>query len=131
MSKAQPFHIEIAQPVLDDLRTRLQRTRWADAPANAEWGYGTNPAYLRELVDYWINQYDWRKQEAALNQFPHFKTTIDGVGIHFIHVKGKGKNPKPLLLVHGWPDSFYRFYKVIPCLPILPAMAVTPMSRMM
>ncbi len=113
MSTAQPFRIEIAQPVLDDLTTRLQRTRWADAPAHAEWQYGTNPVYLKELVDYWINQYDWRKQEAALNNFPHFKATIDGVGIHFIHVKGKGKNPKPLLLVHGWPDSFYRYHKVI------------------
>jgi len=116
MSKVQPFRIEIAQDVIDDLTTRLKQTRWPDAPDNAEWNYGTNPAYLRELVNYWITQYDWRKQEAALNKFPQFKTTIDGVGIHFIHVKGKGKNPKPLLLAHGWPDSFFRFYKVIPLL---------------
>jgi pimeloyl-ACP methyl ester carboxylesterase len=116
MSTVQPFRIEVAQSVLEDLKSRLQRTRWADAPENAGWNYGTNPDYLRELVDYWINQYDWRKQEAALNQLQHFKTTVDGVGIHFIHVKGKGKNPKPLLLLHGWPDSFYRFYKVIPML---------------
>lgn len=116
MSTVQPFRIEVGQNVLDDLKSRLQRTRWADAPENAGWNYGTNPDYLRKLVDYWVNQYDWRKQEAALNKFPHFKAAIDGINIHFIHVKGKGKNPKPLLLSHGWPDCFYRFYKVIPLL---------------
>ncbi|AXY78513.1 epoxide hydrolase [Paraflavitalea soli] len=116
MSAVQPFRIEIRQQVLDDLTTRLKQTRWADAPDNAGWNYGTNPDYLRELVNYWITQYDWRKQEAALNKFPQFKTTIDGVGIHFLHIKGKGRNAKPLLLVHGWPDSFFRFYKVIPML---------------
>lgn len=116
MSTVQPFRIEVTQNVLDDLKSRLQRTRWADAPENAGWNYGTDPDYLRGLVDYWINQYDWRKQEAALNKFSHFKAAIDGINIHFIHVKGKGKNPKPLLLSHGWPDCFYRFYKVIPLL---------------
>lgn len=116
MKKATPFTIDIPQTVLDDLKNRLKQTRWTDEPANAGWSYGTNPAYLRELVDYWQNKFDWRKQEVALNKFPHFKTEIDGVGIHFIHVKGKGPNPKPLLLTHGWPDCFYRFYKVIPML---------------
>lgn len=116
MEKLTPFKIEIAQSVLDDLKARLQQTRWTDEPENAGWSYGTNPAYLRELADYWQNTYNWRKQEEALNQFPQFKTTIDGVGIHFIHVKGKGPNAIPILLTHGWPDSFYRFYKVIPML---------------
>lgn len=116
MKQAQPFKIEIQQSVLDDLKTRLRQTRWTDEPEDAGWNYGTNPKYLRELVDYWQNQYDWRKQETELNKFPQFKAEIDGIGIHFIHVKGKGSNPKPIILTHGWPDSFYRFYKVIPML---------------
>lgn len=116
MTQAQPFKIEISQEVLNDLQTRLAQTRWTDEPQDAGWSYGTNPAYLRELVNYWQNEYDWRKHEAELNKFPQFKTEIDGIGIHFIHVKGKGLNPKPIILTHGWPDSFYRFYKVIPML---------------
>ena len=111
-----PFRIEVSQAVLDDLQDRLQKTRWTDEPAGAGWNYGTNPAYLKELAAYWQKDYDWRKHEAALNSLPHFKTEIEGTGIHFIHVKGKGDNPRPLLLTHGWPDSFYRFYKVIPML---------------
>ena len=116
MNQSTPFKIEVPQTVLEDLAARLKQTRWTDEPAKAGWSYGTNPAYLKELVTYWQTQYDWRKQEAALNRFPQFKTVIDGIGIHFIHVKGKGKNPRPLLLTHGWPDCFYRFYKVIPML---------------
>ncbi|PSL47340.1 pimeloyl-ACP methyl ester carboxylesterase [Chitinophaga niastensis] len=112
----KPFKIEIAQDVLNDLKTRLTLTRWTDEPENAGWNYGTNPTYLRELVDYWQNKYDWRKQEEMLNSFPQFKADIDGITIHFIYVKGKGANAKPLILTHEWPDSFYRFYKVIPML---------------
>ncbi|MBL0745690.1 epoxide hydrolase family protein [Chryseolinea lacunae] len=116
MKTPTPFKIEVPNEVLTDLSTRLKQTRWTDAPESSGWNFGTNPAYLRELVHYWQNQYDWRAQEAALNKLPQFKVTIDGVSIHFIHAKGKGKNPKPLILTHGWPDSFYRFYKVIPML---------------
>ncbi|MBO9595399.1 MAG: epoxide hydrolase [Niabella sp.] len=116
MSTANTFRIEVSQSVLDDLQDRLQKTRWTDEPADAGWNYGTNPAYLRELVTYWQKDYDWRRHEAMINTLPHFKTEIDGTGIHFIHVKGKGPDPKPLLLTHGWPDSFLRFYKVIPML---------------
>lgn len=116
MKNVTPFKIDVAQSVLDDLQMRLKNTRWTDEPANAGWSYGTNPSYLKEIVTYWQTKYDWRKQEAMLNQFPQFKTNIDGVNIHFIYVKGKGNNPKPLLLTHGWPDCFYRFYKVIPML---------------
>ena len=112
----KPFKIEVAQTVLDDLQTRLKQTRWTDEPKDAGWNYGTNPIYLRELVDYWQTKYEWRKQETMLNKFPQFTTEIDGVKIHFLYIKGNGKSPKPLLLTHGWPDSFYRFYKVIPML---------------
>lgn len=112
----QPFRINVPQAVLDDLQVRLTQTRWTDEPANADWNYGINPGYLRELVGYWQHGFDWRKQETALNEFPQFIAPIDGVGIHFVYVKGRGENPKPLLLTHGWPDSFQRFYKVIPML---------------
>lgn len=116
MKTITPFRINVQQTVLDDLQNRLKQTRWTDEPANAGWSYGTDPAYLRELVAYWQTSYNWRKQEEALNQFPQFTASIDGVNLHFIYVKGKGKNAKPLILTHGWPDSFYRFYKVIPML---------------
>lgn len=116
MKQPQPFRIHVDQRVLDDLHDRLAHTRWPDEPKDAGWGYGTNPEFLRSLVQYWKNGYDWRKQEAMLNQFPQYTAEIDGVTIHFIHVRGKGKNPRPVLLTHGWPDCFYRFYKVIPML---------------
>jgi microsomal epoxide hydrolase len=112
----QSFQITIAQQTLDDLRERLARTRWTDEVEGAGWGYGTNFTYMKELADYWQHQYDWRKHEAALNQFAQFRTEVDGVGIHFIHERGKGPNPTPIILTHGWPDSFYRFHKVIPLL---------------
>jgi microsomal epoxide hydrolase len=112
----KPFKIEVPQEVLNDLTTRLRQTRWTDEPENAGWSYGTNPEYLRELVTYWQNEYDWRKHEAEINKHPQFKVDIDGVTIHYIHVKGKGQGAAPLILTHGWPDSFYRFLKVIPML---------------
>jgi pimeloyl-ACP methyl ester carboxylesterase len=112
----QPFSINIPQLTLDDLRERLIRTRWPDEVDEANWDYGTNRAYLQELVHYWHDVFDWREQEAMLNQFHQFKTTIDGFGIHFIHERGKGPNPIPILLTHGWPDSFLRMYKLIPLL---------------
>jgi pimeloyl-ACP methyl ester carboxylesterase len=112
----KPFKIEVPQEVLNDLAIRLKQTRWTDEPENAGWNYGTNPNYLRELVTYWQNEYDWRKHEAEINKHPQFKADIDGVTIHYIHVKGKGTRALPLILTHGWPDSFYRFLKVIPML---------------
>jgi pimeloyl-ACP methyl ester carboxylesterase len=110
----KPFKINVAQKTLDDLQARLARTRWPDEIEG--WDYGTNSGYLKKLVDYWQHEYDWRKHEAALNQFAHFKVDVDGFGIHFIHERGKGPNPTPIILTHGWPDSFYRFHKIIPML---------------
>jgi epoxide hydrolase len=109
----QPFTIAIPQATLDDLRDRLARARWIDADADDGWTYGIDMDYLRELTDYWRQGYDWRKHEAALNHFAQFRADVDGVGIHFIHERGKGPNPTPLLLIHGFPDSFYRYHKVI------------------
>ncbi|WP_255373376.1 epoxide hydrolase family protein [Chitinophaga sp. YR627] len=116
ITQMTPFTIAIPQEVLNDLSVRLKQTRWTDEPENAGWSYGTNLAYLRELVDHWQYNYDWRTQETYLNKFPQFKTEIEGINVHFIYVKGKSKDAKPLILTHGWPDSFYRFHKIIPML---------------
>ncbi len=112
----KPFKINIPQQTLDDLQVRLANTRWPDEVEGTNWELGTSQAYLKELVQYWQHGFDWRKQEEMLNQFSQFKTDIDGFGLHYIHERGKGANPMPLLLCHGWPDSFFRFHKLIPML---------------
>ncbi|RZK23058.1 MAG: epoxide hydrolase [Hymenobacter sp.] len=112
----QSFKIDIPQPVLDDLQLRLKNTRWPDEIEDAGWDYGTSRKFLKELTTYWQNTYDWRAQEAKLNELAQFKAEVAGLNIHFIHIEGKGPNPMPLLLVHGWPDSFFRMVKLIPLL---------------
>ncbi len=112
----QPFKIAIPQSALNDLCERLARTRWPDEVEGAGWSYGTNLDYLKSLVAYWQHEYDWRKQEATLNRYTQFRTNLDGLSIHFIHERGKGPKPLPIILTHGWPDSFYRMHKLIPML---------------
>src|SRR5687768_10084857 len=112
----KPFTIDIPQSALDDLQERLKRTRWPDDFTEGAWNTGAPVSYLKELTEYWRTSYDWRKHEQSLNQLSHFRADVDGIGVHFIHERGKGPNPTPLLLTHGWPDSFYRFHKVIPML---------------
>ena len=111
-----PFTIDVAAEVLTDLRQRLNETRWSYQVEGTKWDAGTDLNYLKELVNYWQDTYDWCKQEAALNQFAHFQTKLDDIGIHFIFERGKGPRPFPLILTHGYPDSFYRFVKIIPML---------------
>src|SRR5437588_11978983 len=111
-----PYEIEIDDQTLVDLKERLRRTRWPGEVDGAAWEYGTNLAYLRELCAYWQEEFDWRKQERALNELPHFRTEIDGVGIHFVHVRGKGEDSFPLIATHGWPSTFYELLKLIPLL---------------
>ena len=113
---AESFTINIPDSVLDDLKARLERTRWPDELPGTEWDYGTNMTYLKELVEYWKTSFDWRAQERFINSFSHFKADIDGLGIHFIHEKGKGPNPIPLIITHGWPGTFFEMHKVIPLL---------------
>jgi pimeloyl-ACP methyl ester carboxylesterase len=113
---ARPFKVNIPQETLEDLRERLDHTRFLDEVEGADWNYGTNLQYMQDLVDYWRDGFDWRRQEEQLNQFAQFRAEVDGFGLHFVHERGKGPNPLPLLLTHGWPDSFYRFHKVIPML---------------
>jgi pimeloyl-ACP methyl ester carboxylesterase len=109
----QPFTIAIPQATLDDLHERLARTRWIDEVQVSGWMYGIDLGYMKELMYYWQHTYDWRKHETALCQFAHFKASVDDVGVHFIYERGRGPNPVPLLLLHGFPDSFYRYHKVI------------------
>lgn len=116
MSLIKPFKINVSQADLDDLQERLARTRWTDEVEGVGWDYGTSLSYMKELTDYWQHQYDWRQHEAELNKLAQFKTVVDGIGLHFIHERGQGPNPTPLILSHGWPDSFYRFHKIIPML---------------
>jgi pimeloyl-ACP methyl ester carboxylesterase len=109
----EPFQVAIPQADLDDLGTRLERTRWSPDHANDDWRYGARGDYLRELVGYWRNGFDWRAQERAINAVAQFRTSIDGIPIHFVHVRGKGPRPIPLLLGHGWPWTFWDLKKVI------------------
>lgn len=109
----EPFVIAVPDAVLDDLFRRLAATRWADDFANEDWRYGANVAYIKELAAYWQDSYDWRSREKRMNAFSHFRTDIDGVPIHFIHERGKGPNPIPLILNHGWPWTFWDYQKLI------------------
>lgn len=109
----EPFRIAVPDAVLDDLRQRLTRTRYPDEIVDSGWAYGTDLAYLRELVAYWKDRYDWRAAEARLNAFPQFRARVGDLRIHFIHVRGKGPKPFPLVMTHGWPGSVAEFVKVI------------------
>src|SRR5579859_914433 len=109
----RPFTIAVPQADLDDLQARLARTRWIHTEEDSGWTHGIDLGYMQELVEHWQHGYDWRAHEAALNRFAQFNADVDGIGIHFIHERGKGPNPTPLLLLHGFPDSFYRYQKVI------------------
>lgn len=111
-----PFEIHVPQSDLEDLRARLHRTRWPDEAAGESWSMGADLGYMRDLIDYWQTQYDWRYHEARLNALPQYKTVIEDTTLHFVHVRSGHPNAVPLLLVHGWPDSFYRFHKMIPLL---------------
>ncbi|WP_294564131.1 epoxide hydrolase family protein [uncultured Arthrobacter sp.] len=109
----EPFKIDIPQQSLDDLATRLRGTRWAPEANNADWSFGTNGAYLRELVQYWLDEYDWRASETAMNELDHYRVTIDDIPIHFVKVSSPSPHAKPLLLTHGWPWTFWDFRKII------------------
>jgi len=112
-AELKPFRIDIPQADLDDLRDRLHRTRWADDLPGAGWERGVPAAYLKELATYWADTFDWRAQEALLNQHPQFTTVIDGQNVHFLHVRSARADATPLLLIHGWPGSVVEFLDLI------------------
>ena len=113
-SMPQPFHLRVPDSELVDLRERLARTRFPDSAPGEPWFYGTSVDYIRSLVEYWRSQFDWRAQEARLNAFPQFKMARPDCDLHFLHVPGKGPEPTPLLLMHGWPGSVFEFMDFIP-----------------
>lgn len=107
------FTIHIPDETIEDLYVRLRRTRFPNDYANDDWEYGFNTAYLRELVDYWLNTYNWRDQERQINELSHYKMPLEGIPLHYIHEKGTGPDPMPLLIHHGWPWTFWDLRKVI------------------
>ena len=112
----RPFRLAIDDSAIAGLKARLTQVRWPDEAPEPPWRYGTSVAFMRELVEYWAHAYDWRKTEAALNAWPQFITSIDGIDVHFLKVEGRGPDPTPLLLSHGWPGSILEFVKLIPLL---------------
>jgi pimeloyl-ACP methyl ester carboxylesterase len=112
----QPFRMHVPDETLRDLRERLTRVRWPDEPPGTPWLTGSSVDYLRELVGYWRDGFDWRTQETALNRFQQFKVPLGGIDLHFVHEEGKGPNPVPLLMSHGWPGSVLEFHKILPML---------------
>jgi len=109
-----PFKLAIPDAAMADLRTRLDLTRWPDQAPDAPWAYGTDLSYMKTMVAYWRDQFDWRGQEAALNAYPQFKVPLHGIDLHYLHVPGQGPAPMPLLLMHGWPGSVFEFVDIIP-----------------
>ena len=109
---AEPFEISVSDERLSVIRQRIAAFRWEDVPDAGGWRSGVGLADLRRLTGYWLEQYDWRRQEARLNAFPHFLADVDGERIHFLHIRGDGSR-LPLLLIHGWPGSFLEFENLI------------------
>ncbi|XP_051815436.1 epoxide hydrolase 1-like [Acanthochromis polyacanthus] len=117
--KIYPFTVQTSDKEIEDLYERIDRTRYTDPLEDSRFHYGFSSTHLKKVVSYWKHEFDWKKQVAVLNQYPHFKTRIEGLDIHFIHVRPPHReNQKvlPLMMVHGWPGSFYEFYKILPLL---------------
>jgi pimeloyl-ACP methyl ester carboxylesterase len=112
----EPFSPPCSTDAVEDLRNRLRRTRWPDAVSDSGWDYGIDPDFLRGICDHWAERFDWSEQVRRFSAFPHFKATISGQEIHFLHVHGQGPAPIPLILTHGWPGSFLEFLRLIPLL---------------
>ena len=109
----EPFSIAVGDDVLDDLRARLLNTRWPEAEPVGDWSQGMPLKWIRDTCSYWADEYDWRRREALLNRFPQFTTEIDGLSIHFMHVRSPHPQAMPLIITHGWPGSIVEFHKVI------------------
>ena len=109
----RPFRIEVPETVLEDIRARVRAFTWHEMPADGGWGYGANLDYMHDLCAYWVDGYNWRAEEAALNALPQFKAEIDGLDLHYIHERGSGPAPLPLILSHGWPGAVAEFSEII------------------
>lgn len=113
MTDYQPFSIAVPETTLQHIQARVRDYPWHEMPNDGGWEYGTNLDYLKDFCTYWANDFDWRKEEARINRFSHFIAPVDGIDIHFIHEKGSGTNPKPLIISHGWPGTIVEFLDFI------------------
>jgi microsomal epoxide hydrolase len=116
MDTPRPFRLHVADAAIADLKERLARTRFPDEPPFEPWSTGTSLAFLKDLVEYWRTDFDWRAQEERINRFQQFTVRLGGIDLHFIHEPGRGPNPMPLLISHGWPGSIVEFLELIPLL---------------
>jgi Epoxide hydrolase N terminus len=114
--QVEPFTIAVDDAVLDDLGERIARSRWPGLVAGTGWDGGMDVGYLRDLLATWAGDFDWRARERALNAFAHFRARVDGSWVHFIHERGNGPDPLPIVLTHGWPSSFTEHLELIPLL---------------
>ena len=109
----KPFKVDISDKYLQNIYSKVKNYPWHEMPDDGGWSYGTNLDYMKEISNYWVDKFDWRKTEKKINNFKNFKSKIEGIDIHFIHEKGSGSNPRPLLLSHGWPGSIIEFLNII------------------
>jgi pimeloyl-ACP methyl ester carboxylesterase len=114
--RVEPFSIDVEDRVLSDLRARIRNTRWPDEPPAGAWEQGTDPDYLRALLSYWADGFDWRAQERRLNELDHFRAELDGVKVHFVHERARQGGGTPLVLTHGWPSTFVEMLPLVPLL---------------
>ncbi|PIO32393.1 hypothetical protein AB205_0106670, partial [Aquarana catesbeiana] len=119
-TRISPFQVEVSEDVIKDLHDRLDHTHYFSPLEDSQFHYGMNSETLKKVVSYWRNTFDWGKQVEIINRYPHYTTNIEGLNVHFIHVKPPnlhaGQKAIPLLMIHGWPCSFYEFYRIIPLL---------------
>nr|MDQ2764238.1 epoxide hydrolase 1 [Pseudomonadota bacterium] len=112
----QPFKIRISDDIIDDLHRRLNGTRWPEGFGGDDWGDGASLAFMKRLIDHWLHRFDWRAQETRLNRLPNMMTKVDGQDVHFVHRRGLGPSPMPIVITHGWPGSFVEMEQLIPLL---------------
>lgn len=108
-----PFQYKVPEEALKNILRRVADYPWHEMPDDGGWDYGTNLDYLKELCAYWVDEFDWREQEVKINSFSNFKSSVDGIDMHFIFEKGSGENPTPLIISHGWPGSVSEFFDLI------------------
>jgi len=113
MKDIHPFHIDVDDETLDRIRAQVVGYPWHEMPDDGGWAYGTNLDYMKEFCAYWVDEFEWRKQEAAINRFSHYTTPIEGIDLHFLYEKGSGPAPVPLIISHGWPGSIVEFLEII------------------
>ena len=109
----KPFKVNISDQIIKDIYEKVKKYPWHEMPNDGGWEYGTNLDYMKEISKYWVSEFDWRKHEKEINKFPNFITEIDNIDIHFIHEKGSGSKPMPLIISHGWPGTIVEFLHII------------------